>query len=209
MPWPAPRSTGERHSNEYSQVLAPPARAQALIFRAARAPVVWATIDRAGHLDAADDPGARYREATTAWFYWRLKGDADAATHLHQGNRQVDRHGGLADAALSCADRDHVLHAGQGGPVGFRRRCGAHLCGELHVDVGDAKCSNRRDRLLAHLILDRTCRRRQFDGERHASTGDLQILHEAERHDVATKVRVGYRAQRIEHGVAVERRHIT
>lgn len=62
--------------------VAPPERAQALIYRAARTPVTWATIRRAGHLDAADDPAGRYREALTAWFLWRLKGDEDAATML-------------------------------------------------------------------------------------------------------------------------------
>jgi predicted dienelactone hydrolase len=59
--------------------IAPPARAQALIFRTAPVPVVWATLKGAGHLAPADDPGSRYREATAAWFSWRLKGDAEAA----------------------------------------------------------------------------------------------------------------------------------
>jgi hypothetical protein len=44
--------------------------------------------------------------------------------------------------------------------------------------------------LVAHLILDRARRRRQLDGERDLAAVDGQVLDEAERHDVAAKIRI-------------------
>ena len=43
-------------------------------------------------------------------------------------------------------------------------------------------------RLLAHLVLDRTGRRRQLDGERHAPAVDAQVLDEFQGDDVAVEV---------------------
>ena len=68
--------------------------------------------------------------------------------------------------------------------------------------------AHRGGGLIAHLILDRTGRRRQLDRERRAPIGNRQILHEAERDDVPSEVGIDDDAKRVEHGVAVYGGHI-
>ena len=58
---------------------------------------------------------------------------------------------------------------------------------------------HRGARLIAHLVLHRTRRRRELDGERDAAAVDRQILDEAEAHDVAVQIRIAHDRQRIEH----------
>src|SRR5580765_6467070 len=61
----------------------------------------------------------------------------------------------------------------------------------LHVDRGHAgNLHHGGPRLVAHLVLDRTRRRRQLDGERDAAALDLQIFDEAESDDVAIQIGV-------------------
>ena len=53
--------------------------------------------------------------------------------------------------------------------------------------------------LLLQQVLDRAGRRRELDGERHpAVVTDDDVLHEIERHDVATQVGVLHHAKRVE-----------
>ena len=77
----------------------------------------------------------------------------------------------------------------------IRRRGRSHLRRHLHVHAGNARhCCNRRPRLIAHLILHRTSRRRQLDRECHAVPVDAKILDELQRDDVS--VRSGSRTER-------------
>ena len=74
----------------------------------------------------------------------------------------------------------------------------------LHVDRGDARHLHHGGaRLIAHLILDRTRRRRQLDGERDAAAIDLQVLDEPEADDVAVKIGIADDLQRLEHRAPV------
>ena len=76
----------------------------------------------------------------------------------------------------------------------------AHARAHLHVDRGDAgQLHHRGARLIAHLILHRTRRRRQLDGERDAAAVDLQILDEAEADDVAVEIGIADDLERLEH----------
>jgi hypothetical protein len=53
----------------------------------------------------------------------------------------------------------------------------AHAARHLHVDRRDAgQLHHRGARLIAHLILHRTRRRRQLDRERHAAAVDRRFL---------------------------------
>ena len=132
--------------------------------------------------------------------------DADAAAAAGEREREIHRHGGLADAALAGADGNDVLHAGQRRTSQLGRRDRADVRGHAHVDRGDARHrAHRRLRLLAHLILHGTRRRRQLDRERDLSIGDREVLDEAERHDVAAKVGIVDDAQRMQNGVAIRR----
>ena len=77
----------------------------------------------------------------------------------------------------------------------------AHARAHLHVDAAHARHLHHRGaRLIAHLILHRTRRRRQLDRERDAAAVDLEILDEAEAHDVALQVGIADDLQRVEHG---------
>src|SRR5262249_42762498 len=129
-----------------------------------------------------------------------------AAPVLGEGERKVHGDGCFADASLACSDGDDVLDARQWWTPRLRRRRGTHVRGHPHIDGGDAgQCANRRHRLLTHLILYRTCGRRQLDCERHLTVSERDVFHEAERNDVAAEIRIVDNAQRVEHGVAVER----
>ncbi len=77
---------------------------------------------------------------------------------------------------------------------------------ELHVHVRDTREGTHRGRsLIAQLILDGTRRRGQLDGERDSRTGDRNVLHEAERHDVLANVGVDDDAKRVKDRVPVQR----
>ena len=68
-------------------------------------------------------------------------------------------------------------------------------------DVGDAgQRGHRLPRLLAHLVLDRTGRRRQLDREGHAPPVDAEILDELQRDDVAVEIGISDGAERVEYG---------
>ena len=101
-------------------------------------------------------------------------------------DRQVHRHGRLADAALSRTNGDHVLHARDAAAVAVGDGRGAH--GGRHLDL---RRPSRREgattsgmRLIPHLVLHRAGRRGQLDGERDAGAIDHEVLDEAERDDV-------------------------
>ena len=127
--------------------------------------------------------------------------DADATAALGQRNGQIHRHGRLADAALAGADRDDVLHARQRLTCAVADDAFADARAHLHVDAGDTgHLQHGGARLIAHLILDRTRRRRQLDGEGDLPAVNLEILDEAERDDVLVKIRILDDLQRIEHG---------
>ena len=59
----------------------------------------------------------------------------DPAAALAERDRQVDRDGRLADAALAGADRDDVLHAGHGRLARVRRQRRADLRRHLDLDA--------------------------------------------------------------------------
>ena len=70
----------------------------------------------------------------------------------------------------------------------------------LHVDGGHARQLHHGGaRLIAHLVLHRTRRRRQLDRERDAAAVDLQILDEPETDDVAIEIGIADDLQRLEH----------
>ena len=69
-------------------------------------------------------------------------------------------------------------------PTASRTR--ALICTSTAGDAGNLH--HGRARLIAHLILHRTRRRRQLDRERDAAAVDLQILDEAEADDVAVQI---------------------
>ena len=120
--------------------------------------------------------------------------------HFASAMREVDRDRRLADAALAGADGDDVLHAGHRLPraVGADRLADARA--HLHVDRADARQLHHRGaRLIAHLILHRTRRRRQLDRERDAAAVDRQILDEPEADDVAVEIGIADDLQRLEH----------
>ena len=101
--------------------------------------------------------------------------------HCESASARLTATRGLADAAFARADGDDVLDAGHRGASGRRIDRFAHARAHLHVDRGHAgDLHHGGPRLVAHLILDRTGRRRQLDGERDAAALDLQILDEAE-----------------------------
>ena len=130
--------------------------------------------------------------------------DADLAAALREREREVHGDRRLADAALARADGDDVLHAGQrcrvpSEPTASRTR--ALIVTSTRRDAGHLH--HRRARLIAHLILDRTRRRRQLDRERDAAAVDLQILDEPEADDVAVEIGIPDDLQRVEHAASV------
>ena len=81
-------------------------------------------------------------------------------------------------------------------PTASRTR--ALICTSTAATPGT--CMHRGARLIAHLILHRTRRRRQLDRERRpAPSIDLQVLDESERDDVAVEIRIVDDLQRVEH----------
>ena len=66
--------------------VADPARNQAPVFDGSNVPVVWATLNGAGHSTPSTRDSGGYRAATTAWFLWQLKGDVTAA-EMFRGDR--------------------------------------------------------------------------------------------------------------------------
>ena len=80
-------------------------------------------------------------------------------------------------------------------PTASRTR--ALICTSTARDAGHLH--HRGARLIAHLILHRTRRRRQLDGERDAAAVDRQILDEPEADDVAVQVGIVDDLQRLEH----------
>ena len=124
---------------------------------------------------------------------------ANAGAAPDQGKRHIDRHGCLADTALSGADGDHVLDAGDGSPATLEPHRFPHPRGHLHIDYGDTwHLHDGRPGLIAHLILDGTRRRRQLDRERHGAPVDLEILDESQRDDVSMQIRVLHDLQGVE-----------
>ena len=98
---------------------------------------------------------------------------ADLAARLRQRNREVHGDGRLADAAFAGADRDDVLHARQRLPRAVAADGFAHARAHRHVHAGHAgQLHHRGPRLIAHLILHRARRRREFDRERDAAVVD-------------------------------------
>ena len=81
--------------------VADPARNQQPVFDGANVPVVWATVNGAGHATPSTRDSGPYRGATTAWFLWRLKGDARAAD-MFKG----DRCGYCADLVWTIRKKD-------------------------------------------------------------------------------------------------------
>lgn len=61
-----------------ADTMAPPQTQQRPLFEQASGPVFWAIFDDAGHMAPGGD-GGPYRAISTAWFRWRLMGDAAAA----------------------------------------------------------------------------------------------------------------------------------
>jgi pimeloyl-ACP methyl ester carboxylesterase len=76
---------------------ASPERNQAPVFADANVPVVWATLNGAGHSVPANGDNGPYRLITTAWFLYQLKGDAKAAA-MFKG-----------DACGYCADPNWTI----------------------------------------------------------------------------------------------------
>jgi alpha-beta hydrolase superfamily lysophospholipase len=76
--------------------VASPERAQAPVFEGARVPVVWATLLPAAHTTPSRGGGA-YIGATTAFFRWKLMGDADAAAWFE------------GEACVLCRSRDWTV----------------------------------------------------------------------------------------------------
>jgi pimeloyl-ACP methyl ester carboxylesterase len=66
--------------------VADPARNQAPVFAGANVPVVWATLNGAGHSTPSTRDNGPYRPATTAWFRYQLMGDAKAG-EMFEGDR--------------------------------------------------------------------------------------------------------------------------
>lgn len=61
-----------------ADTVAPPETAQKALFDQASGPVFWATAEGVGHFAPGGD-GGPFRVISTAWFRWRLMGDAAAA----------------------------------------------------------------------------------------------------------------------------------
>ena len=105
---------------------------------------------------------------------------------------------GLADAALARAHRDDVADAGDLLPA--EAAAGADVGRHLRARRGDARQrGDERLRLGLHLVLDRAGGRRELDGEVDLAALDLDLLHEAEGHDVLVEVGVLHAAQGGEH----------
>jgi len=66
--------------------VADPVGNQKPVFDGANVPVVWATVNGAGHSTPSTRNSGPYRAATTAWFLWQLKGDEKAAS-MFKGDR--------------------------------------------------------------------------------------------------------------------------
>src|SRR5262249_26495097 len=124
---------------------------------------------------------------------------ADARAAPGERDREVDRDGGLADAALACANRDDILDARKLSAARIRIGGGADARGHLNLDRLHARQRHhRRTRLIAQMVLHRTGRRRQLDAERHAAVGEAQVLDEPERDDVLVEIGILDDLERVE-----------
>src|SRR5262249_27925078 len=127
--------------------------------------------------------------------------DADAAAAFRERDREVHGHRRLADAALAGADRDHVLHARQRDARSVGADGLAHARGGRDVDrLHAGQLHDGGTRLIAHLILHGTRRRRELDREGDAAAVDLQLLDEPEADDVAIEIGIANDLQRLENG---------
>ena len=145
-----------------------------------------------------------------------------------QRQRQIDRDGGLADAALAAGDRDDVLDAGDVGdhalavalagglaagmaalhPLRLRRLAGLGLGGQHHADRQDAV--QRMDglfRFLAQRFQLGAALGVDLQREGHVAVLDHQAGHHARGDDVAPRVGVRHRLQRVENLLFGHLRH--
>ena len=117
---------------------------------------------------------------------------------LRQGDCEVDRGRGLPDAPLARTHRDDVPDAGN--RLTPEAPTGAHV--GRHVGPRCGHALERCDLALRfglQLVLHRAGRRRELDREIHLAALDLDVLHEAEGHDVLVEIRVLHVPQGGEH----------
>jgi hypothetical protein len=123
--------------------------------------------------------------------------DADAAARLGERDRQVDRHRGLADAALAAGDREHL---GQRPGLGERDLLGRLTTAQLSLERGALLVGHRPQRQLdrahaldaaegrADVAVDGVLQRASRHGEQHrdphdARCVDLEMLDHAQLGD--------------------------
>ena len=136
--------------------------------------------------------------------------EADPRALPREGDREVDRGRGLADPALARAHRHDVADAGD--LLAAEAAAGADVGRHLRPRRGDAgQRRHERLRLGLHLVLHRAGGRRELDREVDLAALDLDLLHEAEGHDVLVEVGVLHVAQggenlflRHAHGIHLE-----
>ena len=120
---------------------------------------------------------------------------ADLGAVASEADRQVDRHGRLADPALAGGHGDRVAHAGD--EVGGRPPEAA-LDVARPVDPHEAR-AQRRQR-VTDVVLDRRLERArgrgELDGQVDDAAVDRDLLHHPERHEVATDLGVLHPAER-------------
>jgi len=106
----------------------------------------------------------------------------------------------------ACSNLEQLTAAGFEGKFGFYEAIdytpSRQLRGQSSAVVRSFMAHHQGMSLLslAHLVLDRTRRGGQFDGERHATAVDLEILDEPERDDVLVEIGIANHGQGIEHG---------
>ena len=110
----------------------------------------------------------------------------------------------VANTTLAGADGDNVLHPRQRSASGLRCGHRSHAGGHLDGDFGDAwERANGGGRLVPELVLDRTRRRRELDGERDPSLVDRHVLDEAKRDDVPPQVGIDDDFERAEDAITI------
>ena len=151
----------------------------------------------------------------------------DFQAQLCQSQRQIDRDGGFADAALAAGDRDHARHAfnaGGLGPMLLRRRrgtvrvrmLGMRLLGvRIAIDRagvrrlamrgehgGDGQNTRQRvDGIFRGLAQRFGCAavfRRHFDGEADMPVAHDKALYQSGVHDVLAACRIGDAGERVQ-----------